>query len=234
MGLLQKPLALAFLIVATGAAGAHNVTASYQQEHPDLAVQSSGASSAFPNDVYPETGNRLPSVKREMLTDEGKKLFDKSNGGYGPLRIALHSETVAIHDDALNDYLRRHAGIEGKFVELAILVTAREINSEYEWTAHEPAALKAGLEPQVIDIVKYRKPVAGIAEKEAAIIQLGREAMGRHEVSSGTAARAMNLFGAEETVNIVSLMGNYFSLGMLAVTFDQHLHPNDKPLLPIP
>ena len=45
---------------------------------------------------------------------------------------------------------------------MAILVTAREIDSQFEWTAHEPVALKEGLSQEIIDIVKYRKSVAGV------------------------------------------------------------------------
>jgi 4-carboxymuconolactone decarboxylase len=119
-------------------------------------------------------------------------------------------------------------------VELAILVTARESDGEYEWTAHEPQGLKAGLSPEIIDIVRNRKPTSGLAEKDAVIIDLGRETIGKHHASSETAARALNLFGKQELVNIVSLMGDYASTAILLNAFDQHVRPTDKPLLPIP
>ena len=118
--------------------------------------------------------------------------------------------------------------------ELAILVTARELDQQFEWTAHEPAALKAGLEPAIIDIVKYRKPIAGMGEKEAAIIQLGREAVGKRKVSSDTFARALKLFGRESLVNLVALMGQYSATAVLLNTFDQHVAPGEKLLLPMP
>jgi len=97
-----------------------------------------------------------------------------------------------------------------------------------------PAALKAGISPQVIDLVKYRKPLAGIDEKQATIIELGREAVGKHKVSSETFARALKLFGERNLVNIVCLMGDYVSTAVLLNTFDQHVKPSDKPLLPVP
>jgi 4-carboxymuconolactone decarboxylase len=108
------------------------------------------------------------------------------------------------------------------------------MDGEYEWTAHEPAALKAGVSPQIIDIVKYRKTLTGVPEREATIIALGREAVGKHKVSSETFARALKIFGDRQLVNIVCLMGDYASTAIMLSTFDQHVRPTDEPLLPIP
>jgi 4-carboxymuconolactone decarboxylase len=136
--------------------------------------------------------------------------------------------------NGVNDYLRRKSGLDSRLVELAILVTAREMDCEYVWTAHEPAARKAGLEPEIIDIVKYRKPVTSLGEKEAVIIRLGRESIAKHKVGSDTFASALKLFGNQGLVNIGSLMGDYASTAILLSTADQHVRPTDKPLLPIP
>jgi 4-carboxymuconolactone decarboxylase len=135
---------------------------------------------------------------------------------------------------AVNDYLRHKSGLDPRLVELAILVAAREFDSEYVWTAHEPQGVKAGLQPEIVDIVKYRKSPDGLAEKDAVIIQLGREVLGKHHVSSEVAARALNLYGKQGVVNIVSLMGDYASTAILLNAFDQHVRPKDKSLLPIP
>ena len=136
--------------------------------------------------------------------------------------------------NGVNDYLRKKSGLETRLAELAILVTARELDCEYVWTAHEPQGLQAGLQQETVDIVKYRKSLKGLGEKEAVIIQLGREAIRKHQVSSATAARALNLFGNQGLVNVVSLMGDYASTAILLTAFDQHVRPTDKPLLPIP
>jgi len=133
----------------------------------------------------------------------------------------------------VNDYLRRKSGLESRLVELAILVTAREMDCEYVWTAHEPAAQKAGLQQEIIDTVKYRRPLTKLGEKEAVIVQLGRDSIGKHKVGSDTFARASKLFGNQGLVNVVSLMGDYASTSILLNASDQHVRPKDKSLLPI-
>jgi 4-carboxymuconolactone decarboxylase len=202
---------------------------------PDEA-QSQAASGTFPKDLYPDTGNRLPAIHREDLDDLGKKLFDQKGPPdfFGPGSIRLYSLPVEEHSETMNDFLRHKSGIEPQLVELVILVTARESDSAYVWNAHEPQGLKAGLSKESIDAVRYRKPTAGLAEKDAAIIDLGREVLRNHHASSATAARALNLFGKQGLVNIVSLMGDYASTEILLNAFDQHVRPTEKSLLPIP
>ena len=233
---IQTLIAL-LLVIGTSVAAGRVLSGRSEQFSASAAGTSSQASGGtFPKDVYADTGNRLPAIKREDLDDAGKKLFDLRGpaDSFGPGAIRLYSPSVAEHMDGVNDYLRHKSGIDPRLVELAILVTARELDSEYVWTAHEPQGLKAGLQPETIDIVKHRKPTNSLAEKDAVIIQLGREAIGKHHVSSDVAARALNLFGKQGAVNIVSLMGDYASTAILLNAFDQHVRPTDKPLLPIP
>ena len=231
----RKLLGLLLVIGASAAAG-HDLSGLSQQAASGSSGRSQASAVAFPKDVHSETGNRLPPIKREELDETGKKIYDGGGPGtaFGPGRIRLYSPPLAAYMTGVNDYLRKKSGLETRLAELAILVTARELDCEYVWTAHEPQGLQAGLQQETIDIVKHRKPLKGLGEKEAVIIQLGREAIRKHQVSSATAARALNLFGNQGLVNVVALMGDYASTAMLLTAFDQHVRPTDKPLLPIP
>jgi 4-carboxymuconolactone decarboxylase len=225
------------LLIGISVAAGHAWSARPEQSAaPAAGMASQSSGGTFPKDIYPETGNRLPAIKRDALDDAGKKLYDARDvvDSYGPGTIRLYSLPVSEHMGAVNDYLRHKSGLDPRLVELAILVTARESDCEYVWTAHEPQGLKAGLQPEIVDIVKYRKPTDGLADKDAVIIQLGREVLGKHHVSSDVAARALNLYGKQGLVNIVSLIGDYASTAILLNAFDQHVRPKDKPLLPIP
>lgn len=190
----------------------------------------------LPRDIHPETGNRFPAIRRDALNDAGKKLYDARGvaDGFGPGAIRLYSPPVAEAMTAVNDYLRRKSGLEPRLVELAILVTARELDCAYVWTAHEPAALKAGLEQPIIDTVKYRRPLTALGDKEAVIVQLGRDAIGTHTVGADTFARAVKLFGHQGVVNIVSLIGDYAATSILLNVAGQHVRPREQSLLPIP
>jgi len=227
----------ALILMGTGIAAAASVRlAAGQAPEKSAAAVASSSSAKLPRDIFPETGNRLPAIKRDELDDAGKKLFDARGtlDGFGPAPIRLYSDALAEHMGAVNDYLRYKAGLDPRLIQLMILATARENDCLYVWTAHEPQALKAGVPPDVIDVVRYGKPLDGLAEKDAVIIQLARGAVGKHHVDSDVAAHAMRLFGKQGMVNYVSLMGDYAATTVLLNTFDQHIRPADTARLPMP
>jgi len=197
-------------------------------------------SAALPADVNPDSLNRLPVVKREQMDEDGKKVYDHVAGGAGkiasptgPASIGLYSPGAAEPLRTLNEYLRRKGNILGNAItELAILVAAREGDSQYIWSAHEPAALKAGITQPVIDVVKYNKAISGAGEKETVVIRVGRQLLREHKLNSDTSAKAVELFGKQGAVELVTLMGDYTLNGLLTNAFDQHLPADRKPLLP--
>jgi len=194
----------------------------------------------LPKDVYPDSGNRLPLVKRDQLDERTQRIYDgyanpntKSLAGLqGPGGIRLHSPRIAEYDVPLNRYLRYETGLSRRLTELAILVTAREFDNQFEWAAHEPAALTEGLEQNIIDVVKYRKESKGLGEQEAAIIAIGRELFGARKLSSATYARGLTLFHEKGMVDLVYLMTKYAATSYVLRAFDMQLHPGQKPLLP--
>ena len=207
--------------------------------HGTAIAQNAGSSS----DIHADSGNRLPLVKRENLDPAGQKTYDQLNspsggslaGLRGPGGIMLYSPKVSELNSALNRYLRSpETGFDGHVRELAILVTAREFNSQFEWAAHESVALKEGVPPATVDVVKHRKSLRGVPEADAVVVQLGREIYRNKKVSAATYARAVKQFGPERLINLVSLMGNYSGTAALLATFDMQLPPGQKPLLPMP
>jgi len=196
---------------------------------------------SMPADVDPESGFRLPVPRREDLDETGRKLYDRATtpgatiaGLQGPAGVQLYSTRTAHLLTALNRYLRYEASISARVREIAILTTARELDSQFEWVAHEPQALKEGIEPNVIDIIKHRKTTSGLPEPDAMVIELGRQVWRDHKVTSELFARLKAQFGANKLIDLVLLMGNYAGTAALLAAVDMQLHKGKEPLLPIP
>ena len=119
-----------------------------------------------------------------------------------------------------------------RFFQLAVLIMAREIDQQYEWTANEPAGLRQGLEQSVIDVVKYDRPVTGLADKDATLITFGRTLYREHKVSSELWQKMVGHFGRQHTVQLMMIMGDYFRVGFMMNAVDQHLPAGRQPLLP--
>jgi len=195
----------------------------------------------MPSDIDPKSGFRLPLPNREDLDEAGKTAYDRGvkpgatiAGLHGPAGIQLFSPKTAAHMTAINRYLRFEAGFTPRVREVAILTTAREMDSQFEWVAHEPEALKEGVPQTVIDIIKYRRSTSGIDETDALIIELGRQLWRDHKLSSETFAKAKAIFGPNKLIDLVMLMGNYAGTAALLTAVDMQLHAGKKPLLPVP
>jgi 4-carboxymuconolactone decarboxylase len=197
--------------------------------------------SNMPSDIDPQSGFRLPLPKREDLDEAGKKAYDRGTapgatiaGLQGPAGVQLFTPKIAEQISAINRYLRFQAGFTPRVREIAILTTAREMDSQFEWVAHEPEALKEGVDQSIIDVIKFRKSTAGLEETDATVIELGRQLWRDHKVTSQTFAKAKELFGPNKLVDLVLLMGNYAGTAALLTAVDMQLHAGKKPLLPIP
>ncbi len=196
---------------------------------------------AYPPDIDPESQCRLPLPRRNELDAEGQRIYDSladPQGGSlrglrGPGGLHLHSPGLARHTRPLNHYLRQEAGLGGRLRELAILVTARELDSQFEWAAHEAEAQREGISPEIIETIRHRRDTGSLDEADAIVVQLGREIFTSRKVCSGIFGRALKLFGRRKLVDLVALMGNYAATAAMLTAFDMQLDPDQPPPLPL-
>ncbi len=178
-------------------------TASGAMFEPDVNAQAATGAALveskekLPKDIFPDSRSRLPLVKREDLDERARRPMTTplpppaSGVPQGVAAIRLHGSGVDV---------RWESPLGRRLTELAIMATARERDQPYEWSLHEMEALAVGLEPAIIDVVRYRKPLSGVGDKEAAIIQMDREVVGMHKLSSETYARRFETSWRETTL----------------------------------
>jgi hypothetical protein len=184
-----------------------------------------------PPDIDPVTLSRLPWVTPADLDEEGKKLLASrpaAKPGPGPTHLTNYSP----RERSLGIPSGVDSPVGPRFFQLAVLIIAREIDQQYEWSAHEPAGLRQGLEQSVIDVVKHNRPVAGLSDKDATFITFGRTLYREHKVSSELWQKMIGHFGRQHTVQLMMIMGDYFRVGFMMNAVDQHLPPERKALLP--
>jgi 4-carboxymuconolactone decarboxylase len=193
------------------------------------------AQSKLPADLDPQSRARLPYLKKSELDAKGQKILEvfhsKDGTLNGPLAFAAYNSGVA---QALLDL--HNAAVAGGTLdphtrELAILVACRETNYNLEWNGHEASGLKAGIDPKVIDVVRYNRPLAGLEEKDATVIRFGRQMFRDKKVDSATFAKAVELWGKRGTMDMVAAMNTYAVSGYFAIAVDER-SPVGKSELP--
>jgi 4-carboxymuconolactone decarboxylase len=196
----------------------------------------------LPADIYPETLSRLPPLKRENLDEAQHKAYDALTaprsgrlnlaGIRGPGGVFLRMPKLGKSMDDVNRVLRSDLGLDARLVELTILATAREMKSQFEWAMHEPVAREMGVPAATIDMIRHGKPLWGVPEKEAALINIAREAVRAKQVTPATYAKALELFGEEDLLHYSMLIANYVQTAILLCIVGQELHDHQSPGLP--
>lgn len=185
---------------------------------------------SLPRDIHPVTLSRLPPVTAADLDEEGQRLLASRTftPGPGPNHITIYSP----RERDLGIPSGEKSPVGPRYFQLAVLIIAREIDQQYEWSSHEPAGRRQGLEQSVIDVVKYNRDVAGLSDKDATLITFGRTLFREHRVSSELWEKMVGQFGRQHTVQLMMIMGDYFRVGFMLNAVDQHLPPGREALLP--
>jgi 4-carboxymuconolactone decarboxylase len=184
------------------------------------------STTGLPSDINSDSRARLPYLQRKNLDEAGQKIYDvlpgrRPDGSLsGPLAFAAYNPAVAkalfdLHNAAVAGTLNPHVR------ELAILVACRETNYNLEWNAHEPSAVKAGVDSKVIDIVRRNDAIAGIDEQDATVIRFGRQLFTEKKVDSATFAKAVQFFGQRGVMELVAVMNTYAVSGFYAIAVDE-------------
>ena len=183
-------------------------------------------SPSLPADIHPESLSRLPPLQRDGLDDEGKRVWDYIAGPRGmaktgPGAVSMYSPKSAEPIQRLNQYLRTTV-VGPRYFELSALIAAREFDQQYEWSGHEPAGLRAGLEQSVIDAVKFNKDVTGLPEKDSTVIRLGRALFRDHKVSAELWAKTVDVFGRQGALEIATIMHSPFEVSSKVDLWELH------------
>jgi hypothetical protein len=194
-------------------------------------ASAAAAQTALAPDIHPVTLSRLPPATPELLDDAAEKLLAARNNytpSHGPTHITVYSP----RERSVGVPTGENSPIGARQFQLAVLIAAREIDQQYEWSAHEPAGLRQGLEQSVIDVVKFDRPVTGLAEKDATLITFGRTLLREHKVSSELWAKMVTLFGRQHTIDFLAIMGDYTRVGIMLNAVDQRQPASRPALLP--
>ncbi len=185
-------------------------------------------------------GDRFKPLTYDKLTPDQKALVDGVLSGErgnlnGPFNVTLRSPMMGDKAQKLGAELRFHSSLPNRLVELAILITARHWNSQYEWSGHRKIALAAGLSPAVIEAIATGKRPGGMQPDEEVVYNFASEMFKTTQVSDSVFRAAVDKFGERGVVDLTGVMGYYCFVSMMLNVDRYPLADGDKPeLKPLP
>jgi 4-carboxymuconolactone decarboxylase len=164
--------------------------------------------------------DRMPPIPADKLNDAQKKAADAfaEGRGYairGPFVPLIRSPEVMLRAKAMGDYLRFKSTLGPRLNEMVILITAREWTQQYEWNAHRPEAMKAGLRPEIADAIADGRRPLGMAEDEEIAYDMATEILRLKRVSDPTYRRAVAKFGEQGVIDLLGVVGYYNFLAIV-------------------
>ena len=166
---------------------------------------------------------QLPSL--ESMTPEQRQVYDaigSLRGGHIPMpyRAALHNPELADKWQQIGELLRYRTSLPQRLSELAVLLVAHHHNCQYIWNAHQPVALKAGVDNETVDAIKNRKPAAASDERmRKQSMTTVPSCSKRRFVTDASHAQALAALGVTGVVELTALLGYYV---MVAMTLNAH------------
>jgi 4-carboxymuconolactone decarboxylase len=110
--------------------------------------------------------------------------------------------------------LRYRTGLPARLSELAILVTAKHWEAQYEWSVHEGEARKAGVPEEVIRaIASGVRPALG--DDDAIVYDLATSFYTKRDVPDDIFKRAVEKLGQKTVVELAGILGYYAMLAIV-------------------
>ena len=167
---------------------------------------------------------RLPELEPNAFSLDQKRVHDNITNGprgsvRGPFAALLHNPDIAEYVQAMGISLRFNGILPGHLRELAILITARYWDAEYEWASHAPIAEKEGLSSAVINAIAENQQPNFSNDDEKIVHNFCRELHEKHTVSNATYDATTTFLGHEGVIELTVLSGYYTIISMILNTF---------------
>ena len=166
---------------------------------------------------------RFPEMQPSEMSAEQKAMYDAIMAGprhsmAGPFNAWLRSPVLGDRLQAVGEYLRFKTTVPHNLNEFAILITAIEWRCGYEWFAHYPLAIKAGLEEAVAEDLKQGKRPAKMTADETLVYEFATQMHRQHQVADDVYQGAVKRLGEQGVMDLTALLG-YYDLVSMTLNF---------------
>lgn len=163
---------------------------------------------------------------REEVPEEHRDGYDaiaETRGNVGKtFGTLLNSPDMGGRVGHLGAFIRYEGILPGDERELAIITTAREFDSPYEWNAHEPIAREEGVSDAAIEAAGGDGSLEDLDEVDSLIIRYTRQMINDHRINDKTYQEAFDYYGTQGITELTTTIGYYAMLACVHNAFELH------------
>jgi 4-carboxymuconolactone decarboxylase len=160
----------------------------------------------------PLTWQEMTTPQRTMI----EHLLSGERGGTGgPFNVMLRSPEMGDAAQSLGASLRFHSSLPPKLREMAILMTGRRLTAQYEFYAHRPLAIQAGLSAAVVDAIAAGRRPTALAPDEEAVYEFSDQLLHAYQVTDAAFQAVKDQLGERGVVDLTALVGYYHLVSMM-------------------
>jgi 4-carboxymuconolactone decarboxylase len=175
-------------------------------------------------------GGRFKPLTYDQLTPEQKMMVGdlapgQRGGLSGPFNVLLRSPEMGDLAQKLGAQLRFHSTLPGHLRELAIIITARYWNAQYEWYAHRRFAIEEGVSAATADAIASGKRPRSMRPDEEMVYNFCTELLNQETVSEATFQAVIHRFDERTVVDLTALVG-FYNFVSLILNLDHYPLPD--------
>jgi 4-carboxymuconolactone decarboxylase len=175
--------------------------------------------------------SRLTPLDPEALTPAQRALVDAIDRGpraarhgriglIGPFGVWLHAPTVGDAAQRFGAAVRFATTLPENVKEIAICTVGSHYRAKFEFAAHGPLAMAAGVDPAIVEALRRGDTPSFTDDAERTSHDVALALLTRHRLSDGEYARARAVFREAELVELVTVIGYYCLISLTLNAFE--------------
>ncbi|MCZ6887305.1 MAG: carboxymuconolactone decarboxylase family protein [Gammaproteobacteria bacterium] len=177
--------------------------------------------------------SRLPELNAEELTAEQREVYDAIQSGprgkmglVGPFAVWVRAPTIGNAVQTLGGVVRFHTSLAEDVKEVAICTVGAHYHAKFEFGAHQRLASQAGVSDAVIDALREERTPEFDDDAQRISHAVAYQLLKAHRVDDATYGQAVEAFGEEGMIELVSVIGYYGLVSMTLNAFEVPLAAN--------
>ncbi len=181
--------------------------------------------------------NRLEPLDINALTPEQQAVLDAMQSGprgarhgrlglIGPFGVWVRSPTVGNAAQAFGAVVRFESQLPENVKEVAICTVGAHFNAKFEFAAHGPMAIAAGVSENAVEAIRRGEPPTLEDNVEDLAYEIATALLTDHRMSDSLYSRARQAFSEGELIELVTIIGYYCLVSLTLNAFDVPLPDN--------